>query len=406
MYKKFCLIIVKGDETSFLEYIIGVHQGDNLAPLLFVLIFQGCMESLDAIRGDLLPPLPFKFFSDTKKGSPKGRLTGQRPASGTDFLFSKSIYVDDKALLAASRHQAEEDTLFLRSHLLRWGLTMHTGTPTKRSKTEFTHFPAKGKISRPEDNYDLVLSDGSLISSCTKFTYLGSIFTQDLTDDCDIQNRLNKANSAFGSMRALIFSNPYVPVPLKCSLYKSIVVNLLLWGCECWALRKEFENKLAVFHTKCCRAILGISMWEVAMFRVTNENVLRRVGIPPMEEIMHYRRLKWMEKIARMPVDRLPRKFLTAWTVSPDGTSRPHGRRALTTRDSFLSSLRHIGIESKDGNVQDWLPLAQDRKYRSEWSESIEQLLQVEKCTQHIEYLEAFVQGFLYVRSDSLHLEY
>ena len=190
-------------------------------------------------------------------------------------------------------------------------------------------------------------------------------------------------------MRSLIFSSPYLPVPLKASLYKSIVVNLLLWGCENWALRKEFERKLEVFHTKCCRSILGIDMYEVAMYRITNENVLRRVGIPPMCDIIHYRRLQWIEKIARMPLTRLPRKFLTAWAVSPDGCSRPHGRRILTTRDSFLDSLRQIGIKSDDGNLKDWIHLAQDRTYDTRWKRKTKQLLTVDKLSQ-VEFLNTY----------------
>ena len=389
MYEKFTLKIQKGEEESLLEYLIGVHQGDNLAPLLFVLVYQATMESLDATRGDLLAPLPFRFFPDTKQGKPRGRLAGQRPATGIDFEFGRSIYMDDKALLSDSHQNSVESSSLLKAHLLRFGLTMHTGTPEKRSKTEAMHFPAKGKISLPVDTADLVLSDGSLISFCQKFVYLGSVFTPDLSDDLNIQNRLNKANSAFGSMRPLIFSSPYLPVHLKASLYKSIVVNLLLWGCENWALRKEFERKLEVFHTKCCRSILGINMYEVAMYRITNENVLQRVGIPPMCDIIHYRRLQWIEKIARMPLTRLPRKFLTAWAVSPDGCSRPYGRRILTTQDSYLDSLRQIGIESDDGNLKDWIHLAQDLNYDTRWKRKKQQLLAVDKLSQ-VEFLNTY----------------
>ena len=60
------------------------------------------MESLDDSRGDLLVQLPFKYFADTKQGKPRGRLAGQRPAAGINFEFNRSVYVDNKVLLADS----------------------------------------------------------------------------------------------------------------------------------------------------------------------------------------------------------------------------------------------------------------------------------------------------------------
>ena len=251
------------------------------------------------------------------------------------------------------------------------------------------HFPAKQKTSSAEDVRDLVLDDGSILHFCPKFTYLGSIFTLDLDDSEDVQNRLNKANSAFGSMRALVFSNPYIPLPLKRALYTSLVVNLLLWGCENWALREESLRKLQTFHTKCCRAMIGVSMWEVAMYSVTNENVLKYVGVPPMENIIHHRRLTWMGKIARMPFERFPRKFLAAWTVCPSGEtySRPHGRRQKSTRDSFLDSLKQINLESTNGQLESWVPEA---KEENEWKARCDKLLTVEKIS-YIAFLNSYL---------------
>ena len=296
------------------------------------------MQSLDACSGALNPALPFKFFPDTKTGKLRGRLTGQRPAKGKDFSFARSIYVDDKAALYETRQAAVDGISLIKRHLLRFGLKMHSGTADKRSKTEAMHFPAKQTTSTAEDVRDLILDDGSIIHFCTQFTYLGSLFTPNLDDSEDVQKRINKANSAFGSMRALVFANPYIPLPLKRALYTSLVVNLLLWGCENWALKEEPLRKLQTFHTKCCRAMIGVSMWEVSLLSVTNENVLRYVGIPPMENIIHYRRLIWMGKIARMPFKRFPRKFLAAWTNSPQEQtySRPHGRRQKSTRDIWI----------------------------------------------------------------------
>ena len=106
--------------------------------------------------------------------------------------FFHVIYVNNKATLFATRKAAEDGPSLIKSHLLRFGLIMHSGTIEKRFKTEVMHVPARQKISSAEDVKDLVLDDGSIIHFCSKFTYLGSIFTLDLDDSEDVQNRRNK----------------------------------------------------------------------------------------------------------------------------------------------------------------------------------------------------------------------
>ena len=179
-------------------------------------------------------------------------------------------------------------------------------------------YPRKQKSSLPTDIAPIDFEDGASITFTDSFTYLGTILNSSLTDEEDIQNRISKANKAFGAMH-FFFSNPCVPIDSKRSLYLGIAVNLVLWGSENWALTIALEQKLDRFHAKCCRRILGITMWETAMYRVHTVDILRRFGIPPLSDICHYRRLIWMGKIAQMPLTRLPRKLLAAWTFPEAG---------------------------------------------------------------------------------------
>ena len=50
---------------------MGVKQGDNLAPVLFLLVMQACLETFEANA----PKLQFRFRAD-------GVLTGRRGATG------------------------------------------------------------------------------------------------------------------------------------------------------------------------------------------------------------------------------------------------------------------------------------------------------------------------------------
>ena len=96
-----------------------------------------------------------------------------------------------------------------------------------------------------------------------------------------------------------------------------------------------------------------------------------------------------MGKVARMPFERFPRKFLAAWTICPQGQtySRPHGRRQKSTRDSFLDSLNQINLESTNGQLDSWVPEA---KVEGGWKERCDMLMAVEKIT-YLEFLNSYL---------------
>ena len=377
MYEKFALELKKGNETTTIEYLTGVHQGDNLAPLLFVLVFQAAMESLQlSPECEEISKPQYKYFPNTKADKPRGRLTSQNPsAKGTAFTHWLSLYVDDSAFILPTREDATKTANLTLNHLKRFGLQMHTGSIDKKSKTEVLFVPKRSEQNKPTDLSPIILSNGTQITYTKRFTYLGSVIASDLSDDPDITLRISKANQAFGSLRSLIFCNPFIPLEIKRYFYIAITVNLLLWGNECWALSTHMLKKLECFHSKCCRAILGISMWEVSMYKVKNIHILARLYMPTMESFIHFRRLVWIGKIASMPFTRNPRIFLNAWISNP----RPTGRPNLTTRESFLKSLKYLhehggedfkNVKCPNGKLEQWLPIAQLPTI--DWLEKIE----------------------------------
>ena len=133
---------------------------------------------------------------------------------------------------------------------------------------------------------------------------------------------MTQATKAMGAMMPNIFRNPHLSLYVKKLLYMAIPMNLLLWGSETWALKQSDRKKLQVFHTSAIRRILNINMMEVQLYRISNEEIYKEFGIDPLENILVSRQLKWIGKIALMPENRLPRKFLAAWHFHPRPTLR------------------------------------------------------------------------------------
>jgi hypothetical protein len=66
--------------------------------------------------------------------------------------------------------------------------------------------------------------------------YLGCLIDRDGKDDSDVNARIQQASRAFGSIRSCIFSNSVITMRVKAAVYAAVVLSVLLYGCEAWAL--------------------------------------------------------------------------------------------------------------------------------------------------------------------------
>ena len=126
------------------------------------------------------------------------------------------------------------------------------------------------------------LEDHGFISFNKLFKYLGSWISFDLSDEFDIEERIKSANKSMEVLRFYWQSQKF-DLHSKYLIYQAIPINLLLWGCESWALTKVLISKLELFHTRCIRSILGIKWDEVKEFKITNVQIrkkLYRGGVP------------------------------------------------------------------------------------------------------------------------------
>ena len=102
-----------------------------------------------------------------------------------------------------------------------------------------------------------------------------------------------------------------------------------------------------------------INMWHTRVCRITTHSVLKQLKLRSIQTYTVRRQLQWLGHVARMPPDRLPRKFLAAWCYQ----KRPVGRPEYTYGEGVRSALRYAKVE-----VSTWMEEAQDREG---WKERI-----------------------------------
>ena len=150
-----------------------------------------------------------------------------------------------------------------------------------------------------------------------KFRYLGSIFASDLDDDHDINRRIASAAAAFGALRKPVLTDTAYPLKIRMEVYEATTLNLLLYGCETWALRADQLQRLNVFHHRCLRSILRVTRFH----RVSNRILYKSTRSQSITNHVDNRTLKWMGKVARMGDERTPARMMFGWVTG----NRPPG---------------------------------------------------------------------------------
>jgi hypothetical protein len=84
------------------------------------------------------------------------------------------------------------------------------------------------------------------VSFTRTFCYLGLLINCSLRNDEDITARIALATTAMGTLKEL-WCNPHLDIYNKYLLFRTIQMNLLLWGAKAWSLQKTQLDQLEVF---------------------------------------------------------------------------------------------------------------------------------------------------------------
>ncbi len=90
----------------------------------------------------------------------------------------------------------------------------------------------------------------------SEFKYLGTTINDENKIRVEINRRMHSSNACFCAVNGLLKSK-LLSKNVKVRVYKTIIMPVLLYGCETWALTKAHENRFRVFENKVLRKIFG-----------------------------------------------------------------------------------------------------------------------------------------------------
>ena len=328
---------VKTAEGSSEEFKVesGVRQGCVLSPLLF-----NCF--MDKILRETLETTPGGWSIEYT--TTKGLFLSYREKTPATTDIQNIQYADDLTLVAETREELQFMVDTLDRTCMKWGMDING------AKTKIMSIGAG-----TDDDQPTITLRGNALEAVEEFSYLGSKVGQTARVDGEVSTRLEKAATVYQMWRRKVFRSRSVSKKTKAHVFRVMVMSVLLYGSETWAVTQQDLKRLHAFQMKCLRDIIGVTLWN----KRRNEDILAEVGEIPVEDQVKLRRLQWFGHLQRMPAHRPQRQVLKC---------RPRGKK----RKPGGTSLRWIDVVNRDlSKITNWEDLVKDR---AQWRSAIHQL--------------------------------
>ena len=246
-----------GVESQRRTQYSGISQGCPLSPYLFVILMSVVLGDAQQLLRDVYG---IALSSDD---------------------INELIYADDTLLVGSDAAVVGRYLACIVEIGLANGLEMNW------NKVEVMSVKCSSPLVRP---------DGQALTPKDSFVYLGSQLSANGDVNSELARRLGMAQADFNSIHQVWCHSGLCPRQ-KYDIYIACIVSKLLYGLHVIWPNQAARNKLDAFHARCMRRILGVA--PSFFSRVSNSEVLHKIGAPKLSRILLERQLGFFGTLAR-----------------------------------------------------------------------------------------------------------
>ena len=197
--------------------------------------------------------------------------------------------------------------------------------------------------------------DNSSFERVEDFKYLGTTFTIQSSVQEEIKSRLKSQNACYHLVQNLL-SSSLLSKNLRIEIYRTIILPVVLYGCETWSLTLREECRLRVFENRVLRRIFGHKRDKVTMeWKKLHKDLNDLYFSSNIVQVLKSRIIRWLGHVSHMGEKR---GICSVFVGKPDG-KRLLGEDRRRWEDNMKMDLQEVGCGSVD-----WIKLAQDRDRR------------------------------------------
>jgi hypothetical protein len=158
--------------------------------------------------------------------------------------------------------------------------------------------------------------------------------------NAEIKSRMKPGNACHHSVQNVL-SSSLLPKNIKNKIYRTIILPVVLYGCETWSLILREEHRLRVFENRVLRRIFGPKRDEATgdWRRLHNEELNDLYSSPNIIRVIKSRKMRWAGHVTRMGDKRGADRILVG---RPEGRS-PLGRPRRRWEDNIKMDLKEVG---------------------------------------------------------------